>query len=231
MSYSAICSATLRARSTESNAYCASTISVISGPAACAHLAGHGHHPVVGPREALVRVRAREGRLELGRGETQPPGAGGPAHHRLEVGVERRHLRLERRVRRERGAVGLAPQLPARHPCDLPPQIPERDVDRADRVHQRAAPAAHAGADVELLPDRLDVGRVTADQERPQPAIHRVGARRLDARAGDPGVQVGLADPGDALVGLDLDHDGVLRRARGARRPCRDRAGRGYGCR
>ncbi len=34
MSYSAICSATRRARSTVSNAYCASTISVMSGPAA-----------------------------------------------------------------------------------------------------------------------------------------------------------------------------------------------------
>ena len=34
MSYSAICSATASARSTESNAYCTSTINVISGPAA-----------------------------------------------------------------------------------------------------------------------------------------------------------------------------------------------------
>ena len=33
---------------------------------------------------------------------------------------------------------------------------------------------------------------------------------RLDARAGDPGVQVGLADAADAFVGVHLDDDGVL---------------------
>jgi hypothetical protein len=91
----------------------------------------------------------------------------------------------------------------------------QRDVQGADRVDHRAAPAVHRRADVQPLPDRLDVERVGADQQLAQAEAHVVGPRRLDARARDPRVQIGLADSRDALVGVDLDDDVVLRRARG----------------
>jgi len=84
-------------------------------------------------------------------------------------------------------------------------------------VDERAPPARHRGADVELVPERARVERIATEQHLPQPAIHRVHARRLDARARDPRIEVRLADPDDALVGDDLDDDRVLRRARRAR--------------
>ena len=100
-------------------------------------------------------------------------------------------------------------------PAALPADVPESDVDRAERVDDRAAAAGHRRADVQVLPDRRGVERVAAEQHLPQPPIHRVRPGGLDAGAGDPGVQVGLADPDEPLVGLDLDDDRVLRRARG----------------
>ena len=55
----AIASATRSARSTESKAYWTSTISVMSGPAASRTARDHLDDPLVGPVQALVRVRAR----------------------------------------------------------------------------------------------------------------------------------------------------------------------------
>jgi hypothetical protein len=43
-----------------------------------------------------------------------------------------------------------------------------------------------------------------------------VCTRRLVARARDPRVEIGLADPDDPFVGDDLDDDRVLGRARRA---------------
>ena len=77
-------------------------------------------------------------------------------------------------------------------------------------MHERPAAAGHGGADVEPVPDRHRVERVEADQRLGQAEVHRVRSRRLDAGPCDPGVEVGLADAADALVGVDLDDDVVL---------------------
>ena len=101
-------------------------------------------------------------------------------------------------------------QLPRRLARGLAADVPERDVERSQRVHDRAAAAGHRGADVELVPDRHRVERVEPDQRLRQAEIHRVRAGRLDAGARHPGVEVGLADAADALVGVHLDDDVVL---------------------
>jgi hypothetical protein len=46
------------------------------------------------------------------------------------------------------------------------------------------------------------------------PAIHGVGAGRLDAGPRDPGVDIAFADTDHALVGLHLNDDRVLVGAR-----------------
>jgi hypothetical protein len=99
----------------------------------------------------------------------------------------------------------------------LAADVPEGDVDRAEGMNERSAPAGHRSAHVELFPERRRVECVAADEESPEASVRRVRPRRLDTCARDPGVEVGLADSDNALVGLDLDEDGVLRRARGVR--------------
>ena len=102
---------------------------------------------------------------------------------------------------------GLAERLAA--------QVVQRHVDRTDRVDHRAAAAVHRGADVEALPQRLDLERVGADQHLAHADAHGVRSRRLDAGSRDPRVDVALADAADALVGVDLDDDVVLCGRRG----------------
>ena len=56
---------------------------------------------LVGAVQALVDVRPRERRLALDRAEAELLRAHAPRDHRLDIGVVRRHLRLERGVRRQ----------------------------------------------------------------------------------------------------------------------------------
>jgi len=51
---------------------------------------------------------------------------------------------------------------------DLAGDVPERDVDAADRIHDNPAAAVLAGACEHLLPQPLDQQRVLADQHRLQ---------------------------------------------------------------
>ena len=213
MSYSAIRSATASARSTVSNAYCASTISVISGPAAARTSRATSTTQSSGPDRPLCAYGPENVASSLA--AVKPRSRARVAQPTIDSTYASND---DTSGCSDAYGVSVSPRA-SPHSCQhgtpsaLPAQVPQRDVDRADRVHQRAPAPGHAGADVQLLPDRLDVGRVAADQQRPQPPVHRVRARRLDARAGDPRVQIGLADPGQALVGLDLDDDRVLRRA------------------
>ena len=124
-------------------------------------------------------------------------------------------VRQERRVRQELALrPRLSEQLPRRHALGLPGDVPERHVDRTEGVDERTASPGHGRADVQLVPAGLRVGRIHPDHELTEASIHRVGPGRLDARPGDPGVQVGLADAGETLVRLELDDDRVLVRAR-----------------
>ena len=118
---------------------------------------------------------------------------------------------LERGVGLDGVAWGTAEQLPRGFAGSFAADIPQGHVDGADGVDDGAASAVHATADVELLPEALGVERVFADEHFPEAKAHGVGAGRLDAGAGDPRVDVALADAGDAFVGMDKDDDVVLR--------------------
>ncbi len=149
--------------------------------------------------------------------EAARDGAAGPVDHRVAIVGERGGLRLERGVGDDRRGADVAEQLVAGLAERLAAEVVQRDVERADRVDDGAAAAVHRRADVEALPQRLDVQQVGAEQQLLQAEAHVVGPGRLDAGACDPGVDVGLADAADPLVGVDLDDDVVLRGAGGRR--------------
>src|SRR5204863_8944442 len=119
------------------------------------------------------------------------------------------------RVGRDGGAVP-AEQLVEREPGRLRLDVPERDVDAGDRGHQlrlaaRAevrlpvrGPEARGGAAEgqakECIPQPLVVEGILSDQQRLERRLE--DARDLALRA-----PVDLADPDEAVVGLDLDDD------------------------
>ena len=105
----------------------------------------------------------------------------------------------------EAGGVGLDPvaeraahehvhRLPERPPLE----IPQRDVDAAQRLDREPALAVIAQAVVEALPVPFDGERVLADQQR------RVG---LDDGAVRPRRAEGLAEAGQPLLADDLDDE------------------------
>ena len=101
-----------------------------------------------------------------------------------------------------------AEQAVERHPRHLAGDVPQRDVDAADPIHDDAAPAELAGAGEHLLPQPLDQQRVLAEQHRAEQIVDDVpGAAAADA---------GLADAGDAIIGLDLDQEAAARRLHAA---------------
>ena len=91
---------------------------------------------------------------------------------------------------------------------DLTGDVPERDVDAADRIHNNPAAAVLARPREHLLPQPLDQERVLADQHRLQDL--------LDDVAGDATADPGLADPDHPLVGLDLDKEAAAARLHAA---------------
>ena len=104
------------------------------------------------------------------------------------------------------GAEQLADRLARR----LALEVPERDVEAADRVDRDAAPADVVDAAVHLVPEPLDVVRVLAEQELAQAVRDRVRARGVDERGDGLGRRVDLADAGEPLVGVDQDDEVVL---------------------
>ena len=90
-----------------------------------------------------------------------------------------------------------AEQLVDRQLRDLAGDVPQRDVDAADRLHHDAAPAVLPGAREHLLPQPLDQQRVLADQQRLQGF--------LDDGRGRAAAETGLADADGAVIGFDLD--------------------------
>ncbi len=99
-----------------------------------------------------------------------------------------------------------AEQLPDRQVERFAEDVPERDVDRADRRHQDR-PATIARAAKHRLPVPFDFGRVLADE------VALVLEDRL--AHGQPfRRQRSLAEARDALVRVDLDEDVVLVAAR-----------------
>ncbi len=92
----------------------------------------------------------------------------------------------------------------------LASDVPQGHVDCADGVDYGAASSVHATAYVHFLPKSLGVERVFADQHFLEAKAHGVGAGGLDAGAGNPRIDVALADAGDAFVGMNEDDDVVL---------------------
>ena len=70
-----------------------------------------------------------------------------------------------------------AQQTPAGNAEVLPQNVPERHIDGGDRAHQDR-PAAPVGVTVRIVPDRLDVAGVFADQVALQ-IVDRLNDRRL----------------------------------------------------
>ena len=88
-----------------------------------------------------------------------------------------------------------AEQLPDRRTLLLAAQVPERDVEAADRGDRRSLAAVPARQVVEPAPEPLRLGRVAADQVRREVL--------LDDRLDEVGMAVGGPDPRLAAVGLD----------------------------
>ena len=95
-----------------------------------------------------------------------------------------------------------AEELPDRLAEGLAQDVPHGDLDRGERRHEHRA-AAVAGADEHAAPVPLDLGRVLADEVAlvgPDRGVHDF------ALVG----QGAFAEPGDPLVGVELDEDEVL---------------------
>ena len=104
------------------------------------------------------------------------------------------------------GAEQLADRLAGRLALD----VPERDVDAADRVDGDPAAADVVDAAVHLVPEPFDVVRVLAEQELAQAVRDRVRAGGVDERRDGFWRRVDLADAGQPLVGVDQDDEVVL---------------------
>ena len=119
-------------------------------------------HQLVALVQALMRVRTGDQQLELGRPEAEVLGPRDLIDERAVELLPARDAGQQRRVGAEALACRIAEQLPHRLVRGLAADVPERDVERSQRVHERAAPAGHRGADVEPVPDRAPgrAGRV-----------------------------------------------------------------------
>src|SRR5699024_7443489 len=119
--------------------------------------------------------------------------------------------RLVELLDRGAGGVGVGEQPGAGRPAEqlvqrlaglLRGDVPQRHVDRGDRTHRHRA-AAPVRAAVEVLPDRLDLRFVPADQ----------GGSDMIAQVGGDGelaaVQGAVAEPGETIGGGDRDGDEV----------------------
>ena len=98
-------------------------------------------------------------------------------------------------------------------PTDFAENVPQRNVDRADRGDRHAAPrdlrhgmagrrcGGGARAVVQHFPDRADVARIAADQLRPDLVVQHMHQRAIGA--GAAGGVLAFAPADDAVVGLD----------------------------
>ena len=123
-----------------------------------------------------------------------------------------------RRLRHERARVDAhaVAEAAAEQPVDglaerAADEVVERDVDRRDRVDRGGARAGVRGRLVEVVPDRLDVERIAAEQRLAHADEHRVRRGHVDEGLGDGRRGVGLAVAAHALVRVDADDERVLR--------------------
>src|SRR3984893_9793517 len=106
---------------------------------------------------------------------------------------------------------------------DFSGDVPQSNVDAADRIHHDAAAAELAGAREHLLPQPFDQQGVLADQHRRQLLLDHP----LSGAAANPR----LADPDHPIVGLDLDQQAAAARLHAAGAAIRRLAAIGERCR
>ena len=80
--------------------------------------------------------------------------------------------------------------------------VPQRDVNRADRDHADSLAAESHGLAIHVLPEEFDVPRIASDQQRLE--------IKIDHLFRDLGRQRGIADPDQAIVGEDFDHQPAM---------------------
>ena len=132
-----------------------------------------------------------------------------------------------RTVGRDLGACG-APQPEQRQAGPLADDVPQRHVDGALREHGDAHAAQPEVALVEYLPDRLDLGGVTADDVGRDQLLH-AGIERVQPAA----QRHQVAHAYKSALGLDLQHEDVAQRCcedAGCRRRRPSRAPAGGWC-
>src|SRR5262249_2054939 len=109
-----------------------------------------------------------------------------------------------------------ADQFGNRLPQRLTFNVPECDVDAAQRMQRHTAPTVVDGGAVHLLPQPLHVEGILTQQHQPKSACDRVGARGFDDRVDDLRCRVHFAYADDARVGVHT-HDQVILAAIGDR--------------
>ena len=119
--------------------------------------------------------------------------------------------RLGRVIDADAFAARAAKQTVYRYAVKLAGDVPERHVDRRDDVQRRTTTAVVVGAVEHQLPHPVDLQGVLADDQLADATGDRVRRRHLHDRPRDVRRRVRLADADDALVGVHLDEEGVLR--------------------
>ena len=109
--------------------------------------------------------------------------------------VERRAVEAAR-VNRNPRLRAAAEQTIHRLLRGLAEQVPQRDVDRADRDHADALAAERHRLAIHVLPEKLDVPRIRADEQRLE--------IQIDDLLGDERRERGVADADEAVVGEDF---------------------------
>ena len=88
-------------------------------------------------------------------------------------------------------------------------QVPQRDVHRADGDHADAFAAKRHRLAIHVLPEKFDVPRICADEQRLEIKINDL--------LGDQRRKRGVADADEAVVGEDLHDQPAVKRERAHR--------------
>jgi hypothetical protein len=167
---------------------------------------GRERHPAVVGEEELVRVA--HPRAHLG-GQLDVPSqtliALGRAVDQDHLAADEAELLGEIRARPCRVELDRVPHGAADHrvhrlvakPAE---QVPEREVDRGDRVQDEPLPPVEERRSPELIPDELDLVRALALDEAREVILDEPGRRHAAGRD---------ADADRAVVRLGLDDDGA----------------------
>src|SRR5579883_788718 len=125
-----------------------------------------------------------------------------------------RHFHQERAVRSYLRAIDAAEQPPHRLPGELAENVPERDIDAADHVGERAAAAHPERVLVQFFRDPLGLERILAAVERLEhlePGLHQPAVREHAAMPDDLGIGVHGNQRMDRILLFDLRGPAALR--------------------